>query len=173
MFSLNPRALQAVSDSGCGCGQGPRGPCSLEVPPACQNTSFCCLWVQSAAAEVTMGSSICCNSWWLFSHRLQCQIRIMAPNSQLLRGCPHFSTSPICFPLEAMSAMGESRNCSFSWSQVFHAILCLPLPACVQGQMGVFPTQHFHNPVCFHLTPAQVKRERRLPLPCAPPILGV
>lgn len=30
---------------------------------------------------------------------------------------------------------------------------------CVQGQMGVFTTQHFHNPVCFHLTFAQVKWE--------------
>lgn len=35
---------------------------------------------------------------------------------------------------------------------------------CVQGQMGVFTTQHFHNPVCFHLTFAQVKWEGCLPL---------
>lgn len=36
---------------------------------------------------------------------------------------------------------------------------------CIQGQMGVFTTQHFHSPVCFHLTFAQVKWEGCLPLP--------
>lgn len=36
---------------------------------------------------------------------------------------------------------------------------------CIQGQMGVFTTQHFHSPVCFHLAFAQVKWEGCLPLP--------
>lgn len=129
--------------------------------------------------------------------------------------------SPTCFPLEAMSAMGEPELCILlvpglschlvpptscthththtkgvgPWASCtrWAGAHLLPEPlsmlggaagmghvgtrgtrwygvnslipfsphvvVCVQGQMGVFTTQHFHNPVCFHLTSAQVKWE--------------
>lgn len=79
--------------------------CGLEAPPICQNTSLV-LWTgRTALLLKSPWPHAYWNPWWLFSHSLQCQTRITAPNShfgsqwslacsQLLRGVPSFLQFP-------------------------------------------------------------------------------
>lgn len=77
--------------------------CGLTAPPICQNTSFV-LWMQNAAAEVTMGS---CMLEFLVAFQpfpavsdknhssLQPFWFPVEPSLQPAAwGCPHFSSSP-------------------------------------------------------------------------------
>lgn len=46
--------------------------------------------------------------------------------------------------LGGATGMGQSEVCFL----LAHVVVVV----CIQGQMGVLTTQHFHSPVCFHLS---------------------